>query len=631
MIGNKPQGGDILRVPDQAARIALPTPYYGYVYQVDIDALYSWSLTLSQWIVVNSGVGAFTINGLSLPDHVIEFDGATTETEPTVTSADIAGIATHKLIIPSAAVSGVTAGLISNTDYELLHTLGDTVHEYEVFDSISSGTAGTVNKPAHGTVVFNQYEDGGDCLIVKVDTNGRPVDDPARDSSGNIITGTIDASGNYTISAAPSGYPVALVWQVQLAERWKSAELTDDRIINETELPIAARVTFDDSASLTGADNVQGAVEYICTVPTMYHGVVTLPAITDNGDGSVNLGAGVANFYVDADGDSVCVRLPIPAAAPVLLSDMSVNYIYADYNAGAPTVSVTTSPNAFISDGRLVPLFRIVREGNELCILDYDEYGIALADKHYFKDVVLRGAERSTGLVLSTAPTRISTIGAGSAYFGVTLKTLAENVAGVDTLCEFYLVAGVWTKATVAAYDSAYYSDGTNRQSLSPNRWVAKYFYRSIGAANQAAYIHGNQYTSAAAALAEAVPAAPATLAASSLYVGKIVIQQGAADGTAYPRLWEGAVSTAGAVNHNDLANRDEAGSHAKIVPLADSITAFQVTKADGTTIMLNADTINDVLKTGIAGYENNITADNDIPNKKYTDNSAIKYAIALG
>ena len=48
----------------------------------------------------------------------------------------------------------------------------------------------------------------------------------------------------------------------------------------------------------------------------------------------------------------------------VLLSDMSVNYIYADYNAGAPTVSVTTSPNAFISDGRLVPLFRIVREGN---------------------------------------------------------------------------------------------------------------------------------------------------------------------------------------------------------------------------------------------------------------------------
>lgn len=143
-----------------------------------------------------------------------------------------------------------------------VETLENTEHEYEVYDIIASGAAGTVDKPAHGTIVLDQYPGAGDCLIVRVDgTTNRPIDDPARDGAGTIITGTLDGAGNYTISGTPATYPVAIVWQVALAEVWKAAELSNDRILNETEIPAAARTVFDDSTTNLVAVNVQAAIE----------------------------------------------------------------------------------------------------------------------------------------------------------------------------------------------------------------------------------------------------------------------------------------------------------------------------------------------------------------------------------
>lgn len=55
--------------------------------------------------------------------------------------------------------------------------------------------------------------------------------------------------------------------------------------------------------------------------------------------------------------------------------------------------------------------------------------------------------------------------------------------------------------------------------------------------------------------------------------------------------------------NHNDTANRDVAGNHSKIVPAADSLTAFQVTKTDAATAIINVDSTNGVVTLGdIAG-----------------------------
>lgn len=46
-------------------------------------------------------------------------------------------------------------------------------------------------------------------------------------------------------------------------------------------------------------------------------------------------------------------------------------------------------------------------------------------------------------------------------------------------------------------------------------------------------------------------------------------------------------------ISHNTLKNKDVAGNHAKLIPSADGTTAIQITKADGSTVVLNFDTTN--------------------------------------
>lgn len=55
------------------------------------------------------------------------------------------------------------------------------------------------------------------------------------------------------------------------------------------------------------------------------------------------------------------------------------------------------------------------------------------------------------------------------------------------------------------------------------------------------------------------------------------------------------------ASDHSTLINRDIAGNHAKLIPISDSVTAIQITKADGSTYIISVDTLN-----GRVGIGNN-------------------------
>lgn len=50
---------------------------------------------------------------------------------------------------------------------------------------------------------------------------------------------------------------------------------------------------------------------------------------------------------------------------------------------------------------------------------------------------------------------------------------------------------------------------------------------------------------------------------------------------------------------HNSLTDRDTAGNHAKIIPAADSTTALQITKANGTTAVVNVNTTDERVGIG--------------------------------
>lgn len=286
-------------------------------------------------------------------------------------------------------------------------------------------------------------------------------------------------------------------------------------------------------------------------------GVVVMPTHVKNGDGTITLGSnGTYNFAKSADGSTGISQKVVVSGTTITLTDNTVNFVYVDYNGGSPVYATSLDNMIFKDDFTKVPIIRATREGTAVHFEEYDLYGLLLANKLMVKDVYLNGGRRLSGLILSTAATRISTISAGSSVFAVQYyDNMAANISGTaGSLYEYYLSSGVWNRSLVTSYDAIYYSDGTNRQLLGNNKWVAKYYFRDIGDDNEAYYVHGHEYNNKSDAVNELIPAIPPIMAAHSVYVGKIVVEKNALNGTAYPRVWEGAVQNEGTSDHSDLS-----------------------------------------------------------------------------
>jgi len=150
---------------------------------------------------------------------------------------------------------GSSAGI--DTDARLRITnLEDIIYELEIFENITTIT-GTLTKPVESTIILDQYEDAGDCLVLQVDTDNRPIDKVAVTAGGVAITSTLDVSGNFALSGTPSPYPVALIYQIQI----KGVNLGNvplNNIIDQSEL-----ITHDnlDGVKLAGVGVPYGHVD----------------------------------------------------------------------------------------------------------------------------------------------------------------------------------------------------------------------------------------------------------------------------------------------------------------------------------------------------------------------------------
>jgi len=84
------------------------------------------------------------------------------------------------------------------------------------FESIASGTSGSVTLPTGGSIVLDQWSAGVDALASTI-TDGVPTFESPKTAGETIITATMDASGNYTISDTPSSYPIAVIYVYKVA------------------------------------------------------------------------------------------------------------------------------------------------------------------------------------------------------------------------------------------------------------------------------------------------------------------------------------------------------------------------------------------------------------------------------
>lgn len=262
-------------------------------------------------------------------------------------------------------------------------------------------------------------------------------------------------------------------------------------------------------------------------------GVHTGCGITDNANGTVDVAAGEALLRSSDVEGAELFSVVVPASAAVALTDNDLNYIYADYNAGTPVVSVTTN-SALITGNDICLIAIISREVNSLTILEaqsemndqHNKLNNMLVETEGFKHVL-------GGTQISESGTRRLQITSGSFYRG--LNKYAHNAYdtnAADTF-EYYYRDGVggWTEVSLStAIDNTKFDDGSGTlATLTADNFVVNWLYLKVGSNKSELFSFYGQgeYTTIAEAQTESAPTGlPAQLDELGVLIGRVILEQ---------------------------------------------------------------------------------------------------------
>ncbi len=117
------------------------------------------------------------------------------------------------------------------------------------YAEIGSGTSGTITPPANGTIVLNEFGNDVDAVTSTITTGKKPDFVSAKTAAGDIVTATLAANGAWTISGAPSAYPIALVYvyEIKLVKLDHDSSLYEEEFgqaVNPSNSPIFVGLTL---------------------------------------------------------------------------------------------------------------------------------------------------------------------------------------------------------------------------------------------------------------------------------------------------------------------------------------------------------------------------------------------------
>ncbi len=290
--------------------------------------------------------------------------------------------------------------------------------------------------------------------------------------------------------------------------------------------------------------------------PSLSAGIQIPPTYTDNGNGSITFTSGLYCFFTNTSGIGKIKRFNI-AGTTFTLTDNTNQYIVADYNAGSPTIYVTTDVT-IINETTIIPVYTIYRRGTLLHILEWDALGDALGNKTHQSIVkTQRFRAEPGGLVLGEAPTRLVTITGGTVWHGAVKNVMAAFNSGVNTMWQANHVAGVWTFTTVTQYNNTQWDDGTNLQTLPGGKYAVNFVYRVVGTNDTTTIVFlGQGAYSLGDAQASQPPAnLPAEVLSHAILVGRIIVNQGGATATQIDSAFATLFTPGGVTDHNALLN----------------------------------------------------------------------------
>jgi hypothetical protein len=277
-------------------------------------------------------------------------------------------------------------------------------------------------------------------------------------------------------------------------------------------------------------------------------------AITNNGDGTVNIATGTAYLRTTNDPYAPLIRYVIPAVTNLALTDNANNFVLVDYNGGSPALTVSISAGTVNTTTNSIA-YVISRVGTTL---DY----ISLVGQNVDANAKLRrrflnseGLRRANGAVL-TASNRNLILTSGLYYSGlIEVPTPAFNTSTGSTFTYAYENTGVWTRTTGnTQINNTQYSLNGVLTSIPTNDYRVDYTY--ILADNPSKlYVLMGTTTYANISLARLAPVPtnlPSELQVLGTRVGRTIIQKDATTTettSEFATIYQAGTATL----HNDL------------------------------------------------------------------------------
>lgn len=284
-------------------------------------------------------------------------------------------------------------------------------------------------------------------------------------------------------------------------------------------------------------------------------GTVVQPSLTDNGNGSIDLGAGEYRLFSDVDADGNINLYSIPGFTNETLVDFKTNYVIADYNGGSPITRVTQDVLE-INETTIIPIYTLARQNSAIDIMHWDHLGKGLVNKGHAKDVKTKRFIKQTGLLLSEKPGRYVEVSAGIVWYGYTYNNLnaVDTSLPSDVIRHFYHSGGVWTTQEVDVWNNTQYDDGTDLQTLGNNKYVINYIWRTVDETQCCLYmVLSDQYDKLQDALDAGLPNNLHEIIRNlGIPIGKIITEQGST-APIIQQVEETTFSASVAGKHNEL------------------------------------------------------------------------------
>lgn len=382
--------------------------------------------------------------------------------------------------------------------------------------------------------------------------------------------------------------------------------LTGGTITSSGTISLATQLPNGETATTQprGDNSNKVATTAYCDNMTQpFSGVTVKPSYLNNGDGSVTIGTGEYTLNSQTDGSGYFKNYTITGGTFTLIDGVT-NYIYADYNSGAPEIKNITTLSG-INDLTTTPIYTLNRVGNYISVLDWDNQGFGLANKLTMR---LRQTERFSvvpgGLTIGEAATRRITIGAGIVWYGATYVPIpASNSGDGTTQSKLFVYNGSsWSFSLQTQYNNSQYQGASGLVSLSGNQYGVIWVYKGVEASQDQYVVLGtNSYANLSSAQAALIPSnLPPIIPIHTILVGRIIVKNGESIATQIDNYLITGGSSAGISDHTKLSNLTW-GSSGHV----GTINTFAAFDSNG--LAANIPTSNYYLSSNPNGYTSNL------------------------